>query len=1129
VDSNAGPGQPGQQPTVNFNLGGQVRGSNLFGVVYGDVRVYSDDASAPPEQRFTTALNLLDGNLARRAEKLIGQVVERGYRNNMVLYYWALAVLSGRSFDHLSQDEFATLRSCSTMSDSGARDGWLAALHVIMMFINCLIRQEGYFVEDEEFDRVIAAYDSLEESRREEIRRHLDLIMTGALQDRLDSKYAAEASRLRMEGNRAGRAWKFFEADPEPPRARTLDEPKASVATQIAAGFAAALTGGALLALLIGGIAHDPLLALIFAGGTGAGGYLLATTGRRHKVARERIAADDVRHGAQPVPSRYGPVPELPAAARRDDFVPGVSDRADREHATKVLREKLFRSVVPARIEARFNSQNPDGENGRRDWRASTGGLRAVLAADILDRYASPDMPVNRLDWLITWHARRAKEQWENRQLRGHRDRLRAAAPNGGLLFLGVIGVAGGLICGAIAAFDWNVLDSLALLAIAAFGGWIGYLSKFDVHVVRHDIYLAESALAAELHGQEMAEFHRWQGVLRDRPTDAEMARWLDYDKIHAKNLVMRDRNMANRDIVAHAALTEALHPCQRARVLFGPPRYSQYQVTVILLTGAGVRHLSMGLNFVTGGFTSTNSQVFRYDSISSAQLVNVGVRFDAGRRKVVPVDEAGGAGVLGVPGTGAPAGPWHDNSQAMGNSWEDQQRRTANQGTALSRQPADDLIFGQALRITLVATENIDVVVENIDDGFLDRVHENAESLLELALDNSGVRGAQQVLEHVAAEGRDWLAEERRRRNRRMLDFGQSVGRAQELNGNTGPTPAGLSRPQARALPYGEAERVVVPAVPNGSWHHDPGPRVVSRAEAPVPIRGTVTDAGSLAHVAVLGGVLEVEAFTGGTEPVLAVHGISSQRRQWSWLRAARPDITLITPDLRGRGGSAAVRGPSSIAHHAADLVAVLDHLGLGAAHVCGMSMGASVAVELAAAYPGRVKSLILVDGGFPTGLPAGLTPEATADAISDRLAQISWAWPSGRDYAQFYTGRMAPLLDPEDPLLAGYFAHELAGNRIRLNGEMLSADAAQAASTPSSRWQQLRVPVRLLAAEWGTGRASSPAYSAATVAAIRRELPASVTVVPLQGADHMACVMTTAGALAVAALIEEALVAAR
>jgi pimeloyl-ACP methyl ester carboxylesterase len=73
---------------------------------------------------------------------------------------------------------------------------------------------------------------------------------------------------------------------------------------------------------------------------------------------------------------------------------------------------------------------------------------------------------------------------------------------------------------------------------------------------------------------------------------------------------------------------------------------------------------------------------------------------------------------------------------------------------------------------------------------------------------------------------------------------------------------------------------------------------------------------------VPVPGGDLAVEVISSGTEPVLAIHGISSQRKLWNWLRAAAPDLSLIAPDLRGRGDSAGIEGRSSIARHAADMV---------------------------------------------------------------------------------------------------------------------------------------------------------------------------------------------------------------
>jgi pimeloyl-ACP methyl ester carboxylesterase len=51
--------------------------------------------------------------------------------------------------------------------------------------------------------------------------------------------------------------------------------------------------------------------------------------------------------------------------------------------------------------------------------------------------------------------------------------------------------------------------------------------------------------------------------------------------------------------------------------------------------------------------------------------------------------------------------------------------------------------------------------------------------------------------------------------------------------------------------------------------------------------------------------GRLAVEVNSQDSEPVLAIHRISSQRKLWNWLRAAAPGLSLVAPDLRGRGDS--------------------------------------------------------------------------------------------------------------------------------------------------------------------------------------------------------------------------------
>jgi pimeloyl-ACP methyl ester carboxylesterase len=73
-------------------------------------------------------------------------------------------------------------------------------------------------------------------------------------------------------------------------------------------------------------------------------------------------------------------------------------------------------------------------------------------------------------------------------------------------------------------------------------------------------------------------------------------------------------------------------------------------------------------------------------------------------------------------------------------------------------------------------------------------------------------------------------------------------------------------------------------------------------------------------------------------------------------------------------------IRAPYTLADMARDAAAVLDHLGLPAAHIVGASMGGMIAREMAISLPARVLSLtsIMSTTGAP-GLPGPL-PEAAA-----------------------------------------------------------------------------------------------------------------------------------------------------
>lgn len=100
------------------------------------------------------------------------------------------------------------------------------------------------------------------------------------------------------------------------------------------------------------------------------------------------------------------------------------------------------------------------------------------------------------------------------------------------------------------------------------------------------------------------------------------------------------------------------------------------------------------------------------------------------------------------------------------------------------------------------------------------------------------------------------------------------------------------------------------------------------------------------------------------GGEPLVMLHSLGTTASVWdAQAEALAGSFRIIRPDMRGHGLTTSTPGPYSMAQLAADVAGVMDALGIGAAHVAGISIGGMIAQALAAADPSRVKSLMLVD----------------------------------------------------------------------------------------------------------------------------------------------------------------------
>jgi pimeloyl-ACP methyl ester carboxylesterase len=116
----------------------------------------------------------------------------------------------------------------------------------------------------------------------------------------------------------------------------------------------------------------------------------------------------------------------------------------------------------------------------------------------------------------------------------------------------------------------------------------------------------------------------------------------------------------------------------------------------------------------------------------------------------------------------------------------------------------------------------------------------------------------------------------------------------------------------------------------------------------------------------------LEYEV-AGSGEPVLLISSVLADGFLPLLSQPALADrYQLIRYHKRGWVGSTRTPPPVSVANHAADAAALLEHLGVPRAHIAGHSTGAVVAAQLALDRPEAVHTLILLEP-FMLSVPSG------------------------------------------------------------------------------------------------------------------------------------------------------------
>ena len=200
-----------------------------------------------------------------------------------------------------------------------------------------------------------------------------------------------------------------------------------------------------------------------------------------------------------------------------------------------------------------------------------------------------------------------------------------------------------------------------------------------------------------------------------------------------------------------------------------------------------------------------------------------------------------------------------------------------------------------------------------------------------------------------------------------------------------------------------------------------------------------------------------------GEGRPLVFVHGAAVDGRMWQpQLASLANEFTVVAWDEPGAGRSSNVPAGFDLPDYANCLAALIEEVGLGSAHVAGLSWGGTLVLELYRRHPELVATLILIDtyAGWK-----GSLPEEEVHARVEGLRQM-----------------LAETDDHFDPTLPGWFAGDPPTEFVPLLEEMaadvrpeslrhallLMADADQRDVLP-----RIAVPTLLI---WGEQDVRSP-----------------------------------------------------
>jgi pimeloyl-ACP methyl ester carboxylesterase len=225
-----------------------------------------------------------------------------------------------------------------------------------------------------------------------------------------------------------------------------------------------------------------------------------------------------------------------------------------------------------------------------------------------------------------------------------------------------------------------------------------------------------------------------------------------------------------------------------------------------------------------------------------------------------------------------------------------------------------------------------------------------------------------------------------------------------------------------------------------------------------------------------------------GAGPPLVLVHGAGDDSRIWQpQLAGLADEFTVVAWDEPGAGRSSDLPEGFELAGFADALAVVIETIGLGPAHVAGLSWGGTVVLELYRRHPALVATLILIDtyAGWKGSLPA--------DEVAARVSGVARMLAAPPEHFNLTLPGLFAADPPRESaaLLAAIAADVRPATLRRQLAIMAGADL-------SDLLPHVCVPSLLI---WGQLDARSPL----TVAYRFEEAIADAELVVIEGAGHL------------------------